>query len=169
MMTQQTLTINALTRCAYGEECPELLELEEDPDAFDREVCSLCDDDMLLDFAADRSCAMRQYFAQLLATSLCWVYRVELGLPFHFSRLRGLMAKAEFIGNAESLAEAIHKKSAVIDRMRETEDDAIQALYKQIMDFRHRITEHKSKLYYELIRDLHSESLQKFQCISPRA
>jgi hypothetical protein len=128
---------------------------EEDPEYFEHQVLSLCDDDMLLMFASNRNSPKRVYFAGQLVLSLCWIYRHEFDLPYHFSRMRGLMSFEEYTLKLNELAEKIYVKCRVIDSMRNSTQEEIKQLANRILDYRN--DRNTSERYYGLVRELNKE------------
>ena len=128
---------------------------EEDPEHFEHQVLSLCDDNMLLMFASNRNSPKRIYFAGQLVISLCWIYRHEFKLPYHFSRVRGLMSFEDYSLKLKDIAEKIYEKCRLIERMRSSNQEEIKQLANRILDYRN--DRNTSERYYELVRDLSKE------------
>jgi hypothetical protein len=90
----------------------------------------------LLELAADPACPSRWYFAELLSKFYLWIFRRRAGLPFHFSRFRGIMSKEDYRHKNMKREEDVYEVCLILDSVRSIEDAAIQSLYKQIFDFR---------------------------------
>jgi len=129
---------------------------EEDPELFEHQLLSVCDDELLLNFASNRNSPKRIYFAGQLIASLCWVYRHEFRLPYHFSRMRGLMSFEEYTLKLNELAEKIHAKCQLIERMRNSAQEEIKQLANRILDYRNDCA-NNSERYYEIVRELNRE------------
>lgn len=136
-------------RWTRGETDAELFDDDyaEDPDSVDMNILGECGDAGILELISNPDCRDRSYFADLLALSLCNIFRSGRDLPFHFSRFLGIKALDEYMVEVQKVATRVYEKCLVIDSMKNTSDPAIQALYKQIMDFRHDETKCVSELY----------------------
>jgi hypothetical protein len=162
------LTLKNIEQWAYGNLPAEVssgfFNLRGDPDYFDHEVSSICGDKKLLELASDPKCKERYFFANLLAEKTLWIYKASFALPFHFARSRGIMKKEEYIKQLIDRAEIIYELCEIIDSMRNSDDDAIQALYEQLLDFRHEaVSKANLDLYIYCAKALDSGSLKNFK------
>ena len=136
---------------------------EEDPDWFEDQILSLCDDWTLLSFAKNRNSSKRIYFANQLALRLSWVYKQELSLPFHVSRLQGIISLEEYKDNLNKVADSIYSKSMVLEEMRKSDKIEIKNLCNKILDYRSDRVSNSSDSYCELVLDLGSEIRESFR------
>ncbi|WP_339466471.1 hypothetical protein [Pseudomonas sp. EA_65y_Pfl2_P74] len=131
-------TFNDFKRWTRGESNAELFgdQYSEDPDAVDLNVLSECGDAGLLELISNPNCRERLYFTCILVLSLCDVFRMGRGLPFHFSRLICLESREVYLENVMVDAGRVFEKCKVIDSMIKSDDPAIESIYKQLMAFR---------------------------------
>lgn len=135
---------------------------EEDPDWFEVAIGNACSLNDVYRLAADKNCLKRQFFAQQLIPNLRWIYRTNKELPFHFSRMQGIMEKTGYLSKVAEHAEAVYERAVVIERMRMSGDPALQALAKELLDFRHELLEPKQREYIGLLRRLNQDVLPLF-------
>lgn len=152
-------------RWAYTTELDDKFEqyLEDDPDWFEVAIGNACSLNDVYRFTADRNCLKRLFFAQQLIPNLCWIYRTNKELPFHFSRMQGIMDKTEYLSKVTEHAEAVYERAVIIERMQLSDDPALQALAKKLLDFRHELLEPKQREYIGLLRVLNQDVLPLFQ------
>ncbi len=113
-------------------------ELEgDDPDWFEHQILSICDDNQLLLFASNRNSQKRSYFAGLLVRSLFWVYRQQVQLPYNFSRMEGILPLDQYLDRQKDRFAQVYKKSEILEKMRMSEQEEIRCLSKSILDYRH--------------------------------
>lgn len=141
-------------RWTRGETDAELFDDDyaEDPDSVDMNILGECGDAGILELISNPDCRARSYFADLLALSLCNVFRSGRDLPFHFSRFLGIKSLEDYMLEVEEVAVRVYKSCLVIDSMKNIADPAIQSLYKQIMDFRHDETSCVLEFYWSCRR-----------------
>ena len=144
-------SFDEIKRWSHGEFDMDFFDEEyiEDPDLFDMYVSRECGDAGLFEIISNPGCRERFYFANLLALSLCGVYRLKVDLPFHFSRLLGIKAREVYEQEIDEQADRIYKKCLIIDGMSNMSDPAIKSFYKQILDFRHDQTSCSLQFYRE--------------------
>ncbi len=135
---------------------------EDDPDWFEMEIGRACSLNDLFSFASDPECRKRTFFAQMLVPQLCWIYRTTIGLPFHFSRLQGIVDKETYRKSASDYAEAIYERAEIIEKMRVSSDPALQAFAKLLLDHRHELLDAKQREYVELLRAVHLNVMPLF-------
>jgi hypothetical protein len=161
-MKQVQFELSTVERWAYTTELDEEFDqyCEDDPDWLEVSIQNACSLEDIYRFTADRICLKRAFFAQLLIPNLCWIYRTNKELPFHFSRMQGIVAKEDYLSNVTTHAEAVYERCLIIERMRLSNDPALQALAKAMLDYRHELLEPKQKEYSNLLRSL-------FQNVAP--
>ncbi|EJM86603.1 hypothetical protein [Pseudomonas sp. GM60] len=147
-------SFNDLKRWTCGETDAALFDDDyaEDPDAVDMNILGECGDAGILELISNPSCRARSYFADLLALSLCNVFRSDRDLPFHFSRFLGIKSLEDYMSEVEEVTVRVYEACLVIDSMKSITDPAIQSLYKQIMDFRHAKTSSVLEFYWDCRR-----------------
>jgi hypothetical protein len=136
---------------------------EEDPDYFEIAVGNACSLSDIYRFTADKNCLKRHFFAQQLITQLCWMYRTNKQLPFHFSRMQGIMDRNEYLSKVSEHAVAVYERAIIIERMRVSDDPALQALANKLLNFRHEMLEQKQKEYIGLLRSINQDVLPLFK------
>ncbi|WP_036108376.1 hypothetical protein [Lysobacter capsici] len=151
------LDLKSIEKWAYTTEVDEAFDryIEDFTDWFEVQVGNACSLNDLFRFTADARCLRRRYFAGLLVTDLCWIYRVDLNLPFHFSRLQGLVGRADYLSDVVKRAEAIYERSEIIEQMRLSGDPALQSLANALLDYRNEKIERGQSVYLNLLRQLH--------------
>ena len=157
--------ITTLERWAYTTELDNVFDKyeEEDPDWFEVAVGNACTLSDIYRFAADRNCLKRYYFAQQLIPQLCWIYRTNKELPFHFSRMQGIKDKNEYLSKVSEHAVAVYERAVIIERMRVSDDPALQAFANKLLDFRHELLEPKQKEYIGLLQKINQDVLPLFK------
>lgn len=128
---------------------------EEDPDWFEIAVGGACSLSDIFRFVSDPACQKRFFFAQQLVSQLCWVYRLQIQLPFHFSRLQGLMGREDYLKECAEQAAAIYERALLIEQMRISADPALQAFAKALLDHRHVRSGSSQEQYVDILRSLH--------------
>ena len=164
-MSRPKFDLITIERWAYSSELDEEFESYQDTDAdwFDRAIGNECTTEDLFRFAADSRCLKRFYFVQLLIPHLCWIYRTNKELPFHFSRLQGIMKYDEYIAKVTEHAKAVYEIAAIIEKMRLSSDPALQALAKALLDYRHELLKPKANEYTNLLRSIYENVLPLFE------
>jgi hypothetical protein len=162
------LTLKQVEQWAYGDSptqiSGEFSDLFDDSELFEHEVSNICCQKKLLEFASDAKCKQRYFFANLLTDQILWIYRGRYSLPFHFARSRGIMTWEEYMEKISEQAKRVYENCEIIDLMRDSGDEAVQALYKQLMDFRHdAVNKANSDLYIACVRALSSGALKRFR------
>lgn len=163
-MTLPSFDLKTIEQWAFTADIDcEMYQYEEaDPDWFEIAVCNACDIKDIFRFAADSKCLKRRFFAQLLVQDLCWIYRTDAGLPFHFSRLQGLISRTDYVLQVTRYAEAIYDRAEIIEQMRLSDDSALQYLAKVLLDYRHEKLDTRQREYVDLLRAVHSHVLPLF-------
>ena len=163
-MSIPQLDLRAIERWAYTTAVDqEFSEYEEaDPDWFEVVIGNACTLQDKFRFAADPKCLKRHWFAQQLLPHLCWIYRADVGLPFHFSRLQGLMSRSDYLEQTAKYAEAIYERAEIVERMRLSTDRALQSFAKALLDYRHDKFEQRQVEYVALLRHVHANVLPLF-------
>lgn len=136
---------------------------QDDPDWFELAVGNACPLKEQFRFAADPACQKRGFFAQLLVYQLCWIYRVDVDLPFHFSRFQGMVDRGSYLSRVKEQAEALYERAEIIEQMRTSSDAALQAFAKALLDHRHERLEPRQKDYVKLLRSVHLNVLPLFR------
>lgn len=164
-MTRSQFDLVMIERWAYTTDLDEEFEkyIEDDPDWFDISIGNACNLENLYRFAADKKCLKREFFAQQLIPDLCWIYRIDRELPFNFSRMQGIIEKDVYLSKVTEQAKAVYEQCLIIERMRLSNDHALQALAKALLDHRHELLEPKQKEYVDLLRSLHQNVLPLFK------
>lgn len=146
-------SFNDFKRWTRGESNAELFgdQYSEDPSALDLNILSECGDAGLLELISNPNCRGRLYFSSLLVLSLCNIFRVGRGLPFHFSRLIGPESREVYLKDMMVDAGYVFEKCEVINSMSRSKDPAIESFYKQIMDFRHDRISLVSDFYHDCV------------------
>nr|WP_298173719.1 hypothetical protein [uncultured Pseudomonas sp.] len=159
------LTLEKIVRWVETSDLDEEFSMleEEDPEWFEHQIHSLCDDETLLKFAENRKSSKREYFANILIASLCWIYRQEIGLPYHLSRFRGLMAFEEYKDELLKAAAGIYEKCKLLEKIRNSEQEEIKNIGNRILDFRNDRRSLSSEKYYNLIKNLSLEVQDSFK------
>ena len=108
----------------------------------------------LLELSADSKFPSRMYFARLLSNSFLWMFRRGVNLPFHLSRMRGIMSRDEYRREVMRREGEISELCLILDSMRIVKDPAIRSLYKQNLNFKHDQREGCSRFYYKCLSRL---------------
>lgn len=153
-----------IQKWAYTRELDEDLDksFETDPDWTERSIFGACSLEDVFHFVVDERCLKRSYFAQHLAEDLCSIYRTKKQLPFHFSRMQGIMDKDIYLAEVEKHAEMVYERCLIIDRMRASKDPALQALARELLDFRHALLDSQQFEYTDIIQRVHRNALPLF-------
>jgi hypothetical protein len=135
---------------------------ESDPDWFEIAIQDACPLREIFRFAADPKCLKRRYLAQLLVPQLCWIHRTSSELPFQVSRLQGIVDRDSSLKKVAEQANAIYERAEIIERMRSSQDPALQSFAKVLLDHRNTQIEPKQNAYVELLRLVHSNVVPLF-------
>jgi hypothetical protein len=163
-MTIPEFDLATIERWAYTKDLDEIFGQyeEEDPDLFELKIGNACSLKEQFRFVADPKCLKRYYFAQLLVPNLCWIYRIEAGLPFQFSRLQGIMNRDAYLGSVADYGRAVYERAEIIEEMRLSNDPALQAFAKALLDHRHERMKERQQDYVKLLRSIHSTVVPLF-------
>ena len=163
-MNMPAFDLATIERWAYTADLDEIFGQyeEEDPDLFELNIGNACSLREQFRFVADPKCIKRHYFAQLLVPNLCWIYRIEAGLPFHFSRLQGIMNRDEYLCSVADYAKAVYERAEIIEEMRISDDPGLQAFAKALLDHRNERMGERQREYVKLIRLIHSNVVPLF-------
>jgi hypothetical protein len=163
-MNQPHFDLASVETWAYSSSLDEAFSRHEesDPDWFQLSIGNACSLEDVFRYAADPRCLKRLFFAQLLVPQLCWIYRVGVTMPFHCSRMQGLMGKEDYLNKVREQSEAIYTLCEIIERMRLSDDPALQAFAKTLLDHRWKNLEPMQEEYAELLRSLHADVVPLF-------
>jgi hypothetical protein len=154
-----TITREDIDNWAFGR-APSVLDAlaEEDCDLFDHLIGSVLTEQDLLDLANSEDCIQQDYFFDELCKRLCWIYRIDLPLPMHFSRMQGMMSFAEYESEAKKILGQVYEKFSILDRMQRMQSAKIRNAAKILLNFRHERCEIGSERYYQILKELASSS-----------
>ena len=163
-MSRPRFGLSTVEKWAYSAALDEELSRyeEDDPDWFEMAIQDVCPLTEIFRFTADPKCLKRQYFAKLLVPQLCWVYRTSSEMPFHVSRLQGIMDRDSYLKKVAEQANAIYERAEIIEQMRSSQDPALQSFAKVLLDHRNIQLEPKQREYVELLRLIHSSVVPLF-------
>jgi hypothetical protein len=154
---------NAIEKWAYSKALDDEFSRYEDehPEVFEHEIASACGLEGIFRFAADSGCLKRKFFANLLIESLYSIYATP-ELPYHFSRLQGLMSRDSFLKKEIRRAEVVYERAEFVEKMRVSQDPALRAFADVILDHRSNMIVPDQERRYELLRLLQVKVLPLF-------
>lgn len=156
--------IQTIERWAYTTELDQEFNhhQDEDYDLFELAIsrASTLQDDYR--FAADARCLKREFFANRLATELTWIYAFPMPLPFHFSRLQGLKKRETYLAEVVNFSSNLYERALVIELMQYSQDPALQAFAKVLLDQRWKYGDSTREECIQLRRTLSEEVLPLF-------